>query len=68
MTAVAPVPGGQGQSLFVTGVDFLDDGFFRNYQGVDRDMAGMVNDLEFLNSTDRILLSERFAKDSQCAQ
>ena len=43
------------------GVDLLDDGYFRTFEGVDRDMGTLADDLEFLNSTDRLLLSERFA-------
>ncbi len=45
------------------GVDLLDDGHFRTYEGVDRDLGGLSDDLEFLNSTDRMLVSERFARE-----
>src|SRR5688572_22302531 len=31
VTAIAPVKGSPGESLFVMGVDLLDDGFFRTY-------------------------------------
>ena len=63
VTAIAPVKGSPGESLYVMGVDLLDDGFFRTYEGVDRDVHQMADDLEFLNSTDRMLVSERFARE-----
>jgi putative ABC transport system permease protein len=63
VTAIAPVDGSPGETLMVLGVDLLDDGFFRAYQGIDRDLGSMAEDLEFLNSTDRMLLSERFARE-----
>jgi putative ABC transport system permease protein len=63
VTAIAPVKGSPGESLYVMGVDLLDDGFFRTYEGVDRDVGQMADDLEFLNSTDRMLVSERFARE-----
>jgi len=62
LTAVAPVKDSPGESLYVMGIDFLDDGYFRSYEGVDRDVGKLNDDLEFLNSTDRILVGERFAK------
>jgi putative ABC transport system permease protein len=62
LTIVAPVKDSPGERLYVMGVDLLDDGFFRNYEGVDRDVGHMSDDLEFLNSTDRMLVSERFAQ------
>src|SRR4051812_32758748 len=62
LTAIAPVKGMPGESLYVMGIDMLDDGFFRTYEGVDRDVGALADDLEFLNSTDRMLVSERFAK------
>src|SRR3954462_7379032 len=34
LTAIAPVKGSPGESLYVMGIDFLDDGFFRSYEGV----------------------------------
>lgn len=61
LTIIAPVNGSPGESLYIMGVDLLDDGFFRTYQGVDRDVTALADDLEFLNSTDRLLVSERFA-------
>jgi putative ABC transport system permease protein len=61
ITAVAPVDGSPGETLMVLGVDLLDDGYFRSFKGVDRDIGSMAEDLEFLNSTDRLLVSERFA-------
>ncbi len=61
LTIIAPVKDAPGESLYIMGVDLLDDGFFRTYEGVDKDVAHLADDLEFLNSTDRILLSERFA-------
>ncbi len=61
LTVIAPMPGDSGESLYVMGVDFLDDGFFRSYQGADRDVGAINDDLEFLNSTDRMLVSEKFA-------
>jgi putative ABC transport system permease protein len=63
LSAIAPVPSMPGQSVYVLGVDLLDDGFFRTYQGVDRDVGALADDLEFLNSTDRLMLSERFAQE-----
>ncbi|MBL8919705.1 MAG: FtsX-like permease family protein [Myxococcaceae bacterium] len=62
LTVVAPVKDSPGESLYVMGIDFLDDGYFRSYEGVDRDVGKLNDDLEFLNSTDRLLVSERFAK------
>ncbi|MHB8872731.1 MAG: ABC transporter permease [Myxococcaceae bacterium] len=61
LTIIAPVQGAPGESLYVMGVDLLDDGFFRTYQAVDGDIGALADDLEFLNSTDRMLVSERFA-------
>ncbi len=63
LTVVAPLKGHPGESLYVMGVDFLDDGYFRSYQGTDRDLGSLADDLEFLNSTERILVSERFARE-----
>ena len=34
LTVVAGVAGSPGESLFVMGVDLLDDGYFRTYQAV----------------------------------
>lgn len=62
LTVVAPVKGSPGQALYVMGVDLLDDGYFRTYEGVDRDVGELADDLEFLNSTDRVLVSERYAR------
>lgn len=61
ITHTLPVKGTPGERLLVMGVDLLDDGYFRNYEGADRDVGNMSDDLEFLNSTDRMLVSERFA-------
>src|SRR5688500_5979606 len=33
LSAVAPVKGSPGESLYVLGVDLLDDGHFREYRG-----------------------------------
>lgn len=63
LSVVAPVQGSPGESLYVMGVDLLDDGYFRTYEGVDRDLGALTEDLEFLNSTDRLLVSERFARE-----
>lgn len=63
VTEIAPVKGMPGVSLYVMGVDLLDDGHFRTYEGVDRDLGSLTEDLEFLNSTDRMLVSERFARE-----
>lgn len=63
LTVVAPVQNAPTESLYLIGVDLLDDGFFRNYEGVDTDMGKLADDLEFLNSTDRLMLSERYASD-----
>jgi len=61
----ASVEGSPGESLYVIGVDFLDDGYFRDLQGVDKDVRRMGDDLEFLNSNDRLLVSARFAQAHQ---
>lgn len=63
LAIIAPVQGSPGESLYVMGVDLLDDGYFRTYEGVDRDLGALSDDLEFLNSTDRMLVSERFARE-----
>ena len=63
LTLVAPVRGSPGESLYVIGVDLLDDGHFRTYEGVDQEIGSLTEDLEFLNSTDRMLVSERFAQE-----
>ena len=63
LTITASVQGFPGERLYVMGVDLLDDGFFRTYEAVDRDIGSLADDLEFLNSTDRMLVSERFAKE-----
>ncbi len=62
LTFIAPVANSPGESLYVMGVDLLDDGYFRTYEGVDRDVGALADDLEFLNSTDRMLVSERFTE------
>ncbi len=61
LTVIAPVKARPGESVYVIGIDFLDDGYFRSYQSRDTDVAALNNDLEFLNSTDRLLLSSRYA-------
>jgi putative ABC transport system permease protein len=63
MTAIVPVKGAPGEHFYVMGVDLLDDGHFRTYEGVDRELGALSDDLEFLNSTDRMLVSERFARE-----
>jgi putative ABC transport system permease protein len=63
LVVIAPVHGAPGERLYVMGVDLLDDGHFRTYEGSDRDLGGLSDDLEFLNSTDRMLVSERFARE-----
>lgn len=63
LSVVAPVTGERGENLYLMGVDLLDDGFFRTYEGVDTDVGKLADDLEFLNSTDRVLLSERLAHE-----
>jgi putative ABC transport system permease protein len=60
---IAPVQGAPDERLYVMGVDLLDDGHFRTYEGVDRELGALTDDLEFLNSTDRMLVSERFARE-----
>ncbi len=62
MTVIAPVAGSPGDSLYVMGVDLLDDGYFRDYRAKDADVSALAEDLEFLNSTDRMLVAERFAQ------
>lgn len=63
LTLIAPVKGVEGVNLYVMGVDLLDDGYFRTYEGVDKNLSSLTEDLEFLNSTDRMLVSERFARE-----
>ncbi len=63
LSVIAPVKDSPGESMYVMGVDLLDDGFFRTYEGVDTDIGKLADDLEFLNSTDRILVSERYARE-----
>lgn len=63
LTVVAPVKDRPTDSLYLVGVDLLDDGYFRTYESSDTDMSKLADDLEFLNSTDRLMLSERFAAD-----
>ncbi|HYX91285.1 MAG TPA: FtsX-like permease family protein [Myxococcaceae bacterium] len=65
LTVIAPVHGSPGESLYVMGVDLLDDGYFRNWETRGRDIGALAEDLEFLNSTDRMLVSERFAAEHQ---
>lgn len=61
LNLVLPVKDLPQERLLVMGVDLLDDGFFREYEGTEKKIASLTDDLEFLNSTDRLLLSERFA-------
>lgn len=63
LTVVAPVKDSPKDSLYLVGVDLLDDGYFRTYESSDTDMGKLADDLEFLNSTDRLMLSERFAAE-----
>jgi putative ABC transport system permease protein len=63
LTVVAPVKDRPADSLYIVGVDLLDDGYFRTYESSDTDMRKLADDLEFLNSTDRLMLSERYAAD-----
>jgi putative ABC transport system permease protein len=63
LSVVAPVKGRPGDNLYLLGVDLLDDGYFRAYEGVDTDVGKLADDLEFLNSTDRVLLSARYARE-----
>lgn len=63
LTVVAPVKDTPTDSLYLVGVDLLDDGFFRTYESDDTDMGKLGDDLEFLNSTDRLMLSERYASE-----
>lgn len=60
---IAPVKNRPGENLYILGVDLLDDGFFRTYEGVDTDVGKLGDDLEFLNSTDRLLISHRYARE-----
>ncbi len=61
ISVVAPVKDAPGESMYVLGVDLLDDGFFRTYEGVDTDVGKLADDLEFLNSTDRVLVTDTYA-------
>lgn len=63
LSVVAQVKDAPGESLYVIGVDLLDDGYFRSYASPDTDMGKLGDDLEFLNSTDRLMLSARFARE-----
>ena len=60
---IAPIKNRPGENLYILGVDLLDDGFFRTYEGVDTDVGKLADDLEFLNSTDRLLISDRYARE-----
>lgn len=62
LTIIASVPEHPEDSLYILGIDLLDDGYFRAYQGIDTDVSSLNNDLEFLNSTDRLLLARRYAQ------
>lgn len=59
----APVKDTPSESMYVLGVDLLDDGFFRTYEGVDTDVGKLGDDLEFLNSTDRLLITDKYARE-----
>jgi putative ABC transport system permease protein len=61
LSLVAPVKDRPGESMYVLGIDLLDDGFFRDYEGVDTNVGKLADDLEFLNSTDRILVTDTYA-------
>jgi putative ABC transport system permease protein len=63
LSVIAPVQGAPGERLYILGVDLLDDGHFRTYEGSERDLSFLGEDLELLNSTDRLLVSERFARE-----
>jgi putative ABC transport system permease protein len=63
LTAVLPVPGAPGQSLMILATDLLDGTYFRREGGIDPKVSAMGDDLEFLNSTDRLLVTERFARE-----
>lgn len=63
LSVIAPVKGRPGENVYILGVDLLDDGYFRSYEGVDTDVGKLADDLEFLNSTDRLLISDRYARD-----
>lgn len=67
LSVVAPVKDAPGESMYVMGVDLLDDGFFRTYEGVDTDVGKLADDLEFLNSTDRILVTDTYAHQHHLA-
>ncbi len=60
---IAPIKGRPGENLYLLGVDLLDDGYFRSYEGADTDVGALADDLEFLNSTDRLLVSDRYARE-----
>lgn len=63
INVIAPIKGKPGENLYILGVDLLDDGYFRTYEGVDTDVGKLADDLEFLNSTDRLLISDRYANE-----
>ncbi len=63
INVIAPVKGKPGENLYLLGIDLLDDGYFRTYEGVDTDVGKLADDLEFLNSTDRILVADRYARE-----
>ncbi len=63
LSIVAPVNGAPGVNLLVMGINATDDGYFRTYEGKGQNVGQLSDDLEFLNSTDRMLISERFAND-----
>ncbi len=62
LTRTCAVPAFPGERLLILGMNLTDDGYFRDYKGVDREVGSLTNDLEFMNSTNRLMLSEAFAK------
>lgn len=64
LTLVGRVKDRPGESMYLLGVDLLDDGYFRSYEGSgSTDVGKLGDDLEFLNSTDRVLVSDRYATE-----
>jgi putative ABC transport system permease protein len=60
LSFVFPVAGMPGESLYVLGTNFTDDGYFRDLKSA-KGQPQLKDVLSFLNSTDELLLSERFA-------
>lgn len=62
LSFVFPVQNQPGESLYVLCTNFTDDGYFRDLRSA-KGQPKLGDVLSFLNSTDELLLSERFARE-----